>query len=41
MRERVGAKTLIKPIDEKKGRIEIEYYSQEELEEIVNKIAGE
>lgn len=41
IREKVGAKTVIRPSDEKKGRIEIEYFSQEELEEIVNKITRE
>lgn len=41
IRENIGAKVSIKPSDEKKGRIEIEYYSQEELEEIVNKIIKE
>ena len=41
IREKIGAKTVIKPSDEKKGRIEIEYYSQEALEEIVNKITRE
>lgn len=41
IRERIGAKVTIKPIDEKKGRIEFEYFSQEELEEIVNKISKE
>ncbi len=38
MREKLGAKIAIKASDEKKGRIEIEYFSQEELEEIVDKI---
>ncbi len=38
IREKIGAKVNIKPADEKKGRIEIEYFSQEELEEIVGKI---
>jgi ParB family chromosome partitioning protein len=32
------AKVTIKPSDNKKGKIEIEYYSQEELESIVEKI---
>lgn len=41
IRENIGAKVSIKPSDEKKGRIEIEYFSQEELEEIVNKIIKE
>ena len=41
IRESIGAKVSIKPADEKKGRIEIEYFSQEELEEIVNKIIKE
>lgn len=38
MREKIGAKITVKPADEKKGRIEIEYFSQDELEEIVDKI---
>ena len=38
IREKIGAKVVIKASDEKKGRIEIEYYSQEELEEIADKI---
>ncbi|MBR1524331.1 MAG: ParB/RepB/Spo0J family partition protein [Lachnospiraceae bacterium] len=38
MREKIGAKVSIKASDEKKGRIEIEYFSQDELEEIVDKI---
>ncbi len=41
IREKLGAKISIKPFDEKKGRIEIEYFSQEELEDIVNKITKE
>lgn len=41
IREKIGAKVNIKPADEKKGRIEFEYFSQEELEEIVNKITKE
>ena len=41
IREKIGAKVSIKPADEKKGRIEFEYFSQEELEEIVNKITKE
>ncbi|MCR4786451.1 MAG: ParB/RepB/Spo0J family partition protein, partial [Lachnospiraceae bacterium] len=32
------AKATVKPSDNKKGKIEIEYYSQEELEAIVEKI---
>ena len=39
IRESIGAKVTINPKDEKKGKIEIEYYSQNELEEIVGKIA--
>ncbi len=38
IREKIGAKVEIKPADEKKGRIEIEYFSQDELEGIVEKI---
>ena len=38
MREKIGARITVKPADEKKGRIEIEYFSQDELEEIVDKI---
>ena len=38
IREKVSAKVTIKPANDKKGRIEIEYNSQEELEEIVDKI---
>ena len=41
IREKIGAKVSIKPSDEKKGKIEIEYFSQEELEEIVNRIVKE
>ncbi len=41
IREKIGAKVSIKPSDEKKGRIEIEYFTQEELEEVVNKITKE
>jgi ParB family chromosome partitioning protein len=40
MREKLGAKVNIIPKDDQKGKIEIEYYSQTELEEIVNKITG-
>ncbi len=38
IREKVSAKVTIKPANDKKGRIEIEYNSQEELEGIVDKI---
>ena len=38
IREKVSAKVTIKPAHDKKGRIEIEYNSQEELEGIVDKI---
>ena len=38
LREKIGAKVAVKAADEKKGRIEIEYFSPEELEEIVEKI---
>lgn len=34
----IEAKATIKPADNKKGKIEIEYYSQDELEAIVDKI---
>ena len=37
-RDKLGTKVKINPKDEKKGKIEIEYYSQEDLEEIFNKI---
>ena len=37
-REKLGTKVRINPKDEKKGRIEIEYYSQDDLEELFNKI---
>ena len=37
-REKLGTKVRINPKDEKKGKIEIEYYSQDDLEEIFNKI---
>ena len=40
VREKIGAKVNIIPKDEKKGKLEIEYFSQSELEEIVNKITG-
>ncbi len=40
IRTKIGAKVTISPRDEQKGKIEIEYYSQNELEEIVNKITG-
>lgn len=39
IREKIGAKVTIKAADDKKGRIEIEYYSQDELESIVEKIS--
>lgn len=38
IREKIGAKITINPKNEKKGKIEIEYNSQSELEEIVNRI---
>ncbi len=38
IRESVGAKISIKAKDSKRGRIEIEYYSSEELEELVKKL---
>ncbi len=37
-RSRLGTKVKISPKDEKKGKIEIEYYSQDELENIFNEI---
>jgi len=37
-RNRLGTKVKILPKNEKKGRIEIEYYSQDELENIFDKI---
>ena len=40
VRAKLGAKVNIIPKDEKKGKLEIEYFSQSELEEIVNKITG-
>ncbi|SKC08963.1 chromosome partitioning protein, ParB family [Lachnospiraceae bacterium] len=40
IREKIGAKVAIKPKDDKKGKIEIEYFSQDELENIVNTIKG-
>ncbi len=39
MRDSIGTKVVINPKNEKRGKIEIEYFSQSELEEIVNKIA--
>lgn len=38
MRESVGAKVTINAKDSQKGTIEIDYFSQDELEEIVNRI---
>ena len=38
IRESIGAKISIKARDQKKGRIEIEYYSAEELEALVKKL---
>lgn len=38
IRESIGAKVSIKARDQKKGRIEIEYYSPEELEELVKRL---
>ena len=37
IREKIGAKVVIKG-DQRKGKIEIEYFSQDELEQIVDKI---
>ncbi len=39
IRGSIGAKVVINPKNEKRGKIEIEYFSQNELEEIVNKIS--
>ncbi len=39
IRDSIGAKVVINPKNEKRGKIEIEYFSQNELEEIVNKIS--
>ncbi len=38
LREKIGAKVSIKPKNDQKGKIEIEYFSQEELEIIVDTI---
>ena len=38
MKEIVGSKVTIKNKDDQKGKIEIEYYSQEELERIISHI---
>ena len=35
-----GAKVTVKAADEKRGKIEIEYFTQDELESIVDKITG-
>ena len=40
IREKVGAKVSVKATDEKRGKIEIEYFTQDELEAIVDKITG-
>ena len=40
IREKVGAKVTVKAADEKRGKIEIEYFTQDELESIVDKITG-
>lgn len=40
LREKMGTKVLIRQKDEKQGRIEIEYYSQEELERISELLAS-
>ena len=40
IREKLQARIKINPRDEQKGRIEIEYNSQNELEEIVKRITG-
>ena len=38
MKEIMGSKVTIKNKDDQKGKIEIEYYSQEELERIISHI---
>jgi ParB family chromosome partitioning protein len=38
MKSILGTKVFINPKDEKKGKLEIEYYSQEELERIIDLI---
>ena len=40
MREALGAKITVNSKDSQKGKIEIEYNSQQELEELVNKISA-
>lgn len=40
VREKVGAKVTVRAADEKRGRIEIEYFTQDELEAIVDKITN-
>lgn len=40
IRESIGAKVTINAKDQQKGKIEIDYFSQTELEEIVDKIAS-
>lgn len=36
----LGTKVRIKPVSEEKGKIEIEYYSSEQLEGILEKLRG-
>ena len=36
----IGSKVSINPRSKKKGKIEIEYYSQEDLERIINLITA-
>lgn len=38
LKESTGTKVSIVPKDEKKGKIEIEYYDQDELERLVEKL---
>ena len=40
LREIIGTKVTINPKTNKKGKIEIEYYSQEELEKIIEYFKG-
>ena len=38
MKPILGTKVVINPKDEKKGKLEIEYYSQDELDRIIDLI---
>ena len=38
MKAMLGTKVFINPKDDKKGKIEIEYYSQDELDRIIDLI---